>query len=181
MGRGSNNNRDSRSQRAEFFSTQEKMSHTPTQNTASLVACCRWRYGISASSLLYNLSAKLLLENEEPIKEPLSLNLQTKNKLKQQKHSNNINWNGVNCTCRVIYNTPNVNEDMPCKQLCQANSDLTVAKIHLSGNLQTNENEKNKWKIPPLKYLMYHIWHMRFCELLWLHHHCDFHPLEKPG
>lgn len=25
------------------FSTQEKMSHTPTQNTASLVAHCRWR------------------------------------------------------------------------------------------------------------------------------------------
>lgn len=27
------------------FSTQEKMSHTPTQNTASLVARCRWRNG----------------------------------------------------------------------------------------------------------------------------------------
>lgn len=27
------------------FSTQEKMSHTPTQNTVSLVACCRWRNG----------------------------------------------------------------------------------------------------------------------------------------
>lgn len=26
-----------------FFSTQEKMSHTPTQNTASLVLRCRWR------------------------------------------------------------------------------------------------------------------------------------------
>lgn len=48
------------------FSTQEKMSHTPTQNTASLVARCRWSdLGFFFSLYLTVLLLLMEMESQE--------------------------------------------------------------------------------------------------------------------
>ncbi len=54
------------------FSTQEKMSHTPTQNTASLVARCRWRNRHLCFFSGLFLNVLLLLEDGEPRKKLLA-------------------------------------------------------------------------------------------------------------
>lgn len=56
------------------FSTQEKMSHTPTQNTASLVARCRWRNGYLCFFSGLFLRVQLLVEDGEPRQKPLHFN-----------------------------------------------------------------------------------------------------------
>lgn len=56
------------------FSTQEKMSHTPTQNTASLVACCRWRNGYLYFFFGLFLHVYLLVGDGEKRKKPSRFN-----------------------------------------------------------------------------------------------------------
>lgn len=53
------------------FSTQEKMSHTPTQSTASLVARCWWRNGHLCLFSALSLHVSRLVEDEEPRKKKL--------------------------------------------------------------------------------------------------------------
>lgn len=70
VGRGSNNNRDSKSQRAEFFHSRKKkkMSHTPTHNTLSLVALCCWRNGHLCFFFALSRHVLLLVYDGEPPK-----------------------------------------------------------------------------------------------------------------
>ncbi len=57
------------------FSTQEKMSHTPTQNTASLVARCGWRNGyLCFFSGLFLFRVEQLVEDGEPRQKPSRFN-----------------------------------------------------------------------------------------------------------
>lgn len=73
VGRGSNNNRDSKSQRAEFFHSRKKMSHTPTHNTLSLVARCCWRNGHLCFFFALSRHVLLLVYDGEPISTTITL------------------------------------------------------------------------------------------------------------
>lgn len=55
------------------FSTQEEMSHTPPQNTLSLVVRCRWRNGYLCFFFGLSRLVSLLVEDGEPIKKGLTL------------------------------------------------------------------------------------------------------------
>lgn len=117
------------------FSTQEKMSHTPTQNTASLVVCCRWRYGYLCLFFASKSVCKTAGRERGAAKRSICLELTDKDQAWTADNYWSI-WRETVWTLHAVshiipqmYLKMHLSHLQPCKQLCQAvhaDSELTV-------------------------------------------------------